>query len=75
MGFAIPTQIAEPTVNKLIRFGKITHGFIGVQISDVTPDNAKFFASPLNFQNAVVKQGVSTQEITALPWEVAGAQR
>jgi serine protease Do len=43
MGFAIPTQIAEPTVDKLIRFGKITHGFIGVQISDVTPDNAKFF--------------------------------
>ena len=32
-------------------------------------------ASPLNFQNAVVKQGVSTQEITALPLEVAGAQR
>jgi len=43
MGFAIPTQIVEPTVDKLIRYGKITHGFIGVQISDVTPDNAKFF--------------------------------
>ncbi len=43
MGFAIPTQIVEPTVDKLIRYGKITHGFIGVQIADVTPDNAKFF--------------------------------
>ncbi len=43
MGFAIPTQIVQPTVDKLIRFGKITHGFIGIQISDVTPDNAKFF--------------------------------
>jgi len=43
MGFAIPTQIVEPTVDKLIRFGKITHGFIGIQIADVTPDNAKFF--------------------------------
>ena len=43
MGFAIPTQIAEPTVNTLIRYGKVTHGFIGIQISDVTPDNAKFF--------------------------------
>lgn len=32
-------------------------------------------ASPLNFQNAVVQQGISTQEITALPLEVAGAQR
>jgi len=43
MGFAIPTQIVEPTVNTLIRDGKVTHAFIGVQISDVTPDNARFF--------------------------------
>jgi serine protease Do len=43
MGFAIPTQIVEPTVETLIRDGKITHGFIGIQIADVTPDNAKFF--------------------------------
>jgi serine protease Do len=43
MGFAIPAQIVEPTVNTLIRDGKITHGFIGIQIADVTPDNAKFF--------------------------------
>jgi len=43
MGFAIPTQIVEPTVEALIRDGKITHAFIGIQISDVTPDNAKFF--------------------------------
>lgn len=43
MGFAIPTQIVEPAVNTLIRDGKITHGYIGVQIADVTPDNAKFF--------------------------------
>ena len=43
MGFAIPTQIVEPTVNTLIRDGKVTHPYIGIQISDVTPDNAKFF--------------------------------
>ena len=43
MGFAIPTQIAEPTVETLIRDGKVTHAFIGIQIADLTPDNAKFF--------------------------------
>ena len=43
MGFAIPSQIVQPTVETLIRDGKVTHAFIGVQISDVTPDNAKFF--------------------------------
>jgi serine protease Do len=43
MGFAIPSQIVQPTVETLIRDGKVTHAFIGIQISDVTPDNAKFF--------------------------------
>ena len=43
MGFAIPSQIVEPVVQTLIRDGKMTHAFIGIQIADVTPDNAKFF--------------------------------
>src|ERR1700732_3950630 len=43
MGFAIPTQIVRPTVEKLIQFGKIAHGYMGIGISDVTPDNSKFF--------------------------------
>jgi serine protease Do len=43
MGFAIPAQIVEPTVETLIRDGKVSHGLIGIGISDVTPDNAKFF--------------------------------
>jgi serine protease Do len=55
MGFAIPTQIAEPTVEALIRDGKITHGYIGIGISDVTPDNAKFFHRT-NATGAVVTQ-------------------
>jgi serine protease Do len=43
MGFAIPTQIVRPTVEKLIQFGKVTHGYMGIGISDVTPENSKFF--------------------------------
>jgi serine protease Do len=43
MGFAIPAEIVQPTVDNLIRYGKVNHGFIGISISDVTPDNAKFF--------------------------------
>jgi len=55
MGFAIPTQIVEPTVETLIRDGKITHGLIGIGISDVTPDNARFFQMS-NATGAVVTQ-------------------
>jgi serine protease Do len=43
MGFAIPAKIAKPTVDTLIRDGKVTHSHIGVGITDVTPENAKFF--------------------------------
>jgi serine protease Do len=43
MGFAIPTQIVRPTVDALIKNGKVEHGYIGIGINDVTPDEAKFF--------------------------------
>jgi serine protease Do len=43
MGFAIPSQIVRPTVETLIRDGKVSHGFMGIGISDVTPENSKFF--------------------------------
>ncbi|HKD86062.1 MAG TPA: Do family serine endopeptidase [Terriglobales bacterium] len=43
MGFAIPTQIVNPVVQQLVRNGKVAHGRMGVGITDVTPENAKFF--------------------------------
>jgi len=43
MGFAIPTQIVNPVVQSLVRYGKVAHGRMGVGITDVTPENAKFF--------------------------------
>src|SRR6266853_1056456 len=55
MGFAIPTQIVRPTVEKLIQYGKITHGYMGIGIADVTPDNSKFFHMT-NAVGAVVSQ-------------------
>ncbi|MDP9161717.1 MAG: Do family serine endopeptidase [Acidobacteriota bacterium] len=43
MGFAIPSQLVRPTVESLIRDGKVSHGYMGIGIADVTPENAKFF--------------------------------
>jgi serine protease Do len=42
-GFAIPTQIVRPTVDNLIKYGKVSHGYIGIGINDVTPENSRFF--------------------------------
>ncbi len=42
-GFAIPSQIVRGTVDQLIAHGKVDHGYIGISMNDVTPDNASFF--------------------------------
>jgi serine protease Do len=42
-GFAIPAQIARATVNEIIKTGAAHHGYLGIGIEDVTPDNSKFF--------------------------------
>ena len=55
MGFAIPTQIVRPTIDSLIRNGRVEHGYMGIGISDVTPDDAKFFHVN-NATGAVVTQ-------------------
>jgi len=43
MAFAIPSEIAKPTVATLIRDGKVRHSHLGVGVTDVTPENAQFF--------------------------------
>src|SRR5262245_22496867 len=43
MGFAIPAQVARPVVESLLKYGKVEHARIGVGITDVTPENVKFF--------------------------------
>ncbi len=47
-GFAIPSQIVRATADQLIAHGKVEHGYLGISMNDVTPDNARFF----NLQDA-----------------------
>lgn len=42
-GFAIPSQIVRSTAEQLMKNGKVEHGYLGISLNDVTPDNAKFF--------------------------------
>jgi serine protease Do len=68
MGFAIPSLIVRPTVETLIRDGKVSHGHIGIGIADVTPENAKFFAE------STPTGGVVTQVEPDSPGAKAGLQ-
>ena len=38
-----PTQTVHPVVEALIKDGVVHHGYLGIGLNDVTPDNAKFF--------------------------------
>jgi serine protease Do len=42
-GFAIPSQLAKSVTTQLIKSGKVEHGYLGISIEDVTPQNASFF--------------------------------
>ncbi len=42
-GFAIPSQLVHATADQIIKHGKVEHGYLGISINDVTPDNAHFF--------------------------------
>ncbi len=42
-GFAIPSQIARATADAIIKTGSVHHGYLGISMNDVTPENATFF--------------------------------
>lgn len=47
IGFAIPINLARNVMEQLIRDGRVTRGYLGVQIESITPDRQKAF----NLQN------------------------
>ncbi|HVU46131.1 MAG TPA: trypsin-like peptidase domain-containing protein [Terracidiphilus sp.] len=54
-GFAIPTQIVKNSVNQIIKNGSVKHGYLGISMNDVTPDNSSFFNLP-DASGAIISQ-------------------
>jgi serine protease Do len=46
IGFAIPSDLAKPIIEQLKEHGKVTRGWLGVQIQQVTPEIAKSLGLP-----------------------------
>ncbi|WP_446741661.1 Do family serine endopeptidase [Silvibacterium acidisoli] len=42
-GFAIPVQIVRSTAESIIKTGAAHHGYLGISMNDVSPENASFF--------------------------------
>jgi serine protease Do len=56
-GFAIPSQMVRTVADEIIAHGKVEHGYLGIGMNDVTPDNAHFF----NLKSA---EGAIVAEVT-----------
>ena len=54
-GFAIPSQIAKASADAIIKSGDVHHGYLGISMNDVTPDNASFFSLP-DASGAIISQ-------------------
>jgi serine protease Do len=54
-GFAIPSQIARASAEQIIKSGTVHHGYLGISMNNVTPENATFFNLP-DATGAIVSQ-------------------
>ncbi len=54
-GFAIPAQIAQSISQQIIAHGAVHHGYLGITLNDVTPQNASFFNLP-DASGAIISQ-------------------
>jgi serine protease Do len=54
-GFAIPSQIVKASADEIIRTGSVHHGYLGITMNDVTPENASFFNLP-DATGAIISQ-------------------
>lgn len=54
-GFAIPSQIVKASAEAIIKDGTVHHGYLGIAMNDVTPENASFFNLP-DASGAIVAQ-------------------
>jgi serine protease Do len=68
-GFAIPSQIVRSVAEQLIKSGSVQHGYLGMGMNDVTPDNAHFF----NLHQA--SGAIVAQVVPNSPASRAGLQR
>jgi serine protease Do len=55
VGFAVPSNLARSVLERLVQFGKVTRGYMGVMLQGITPDLAEEFNLPDN-NGAMVTQ-------------------
>jgi serine protease Do len=58
IGFAVPVNLAKSILPQLREKGKVTRGFMGVSVGDLTPDLVQAFGLPQGTKGALVQSVV-----------------
>jgi len=61
IGFAVPINMAKALLPQLQAKGRVTRGYLGVSVADLTPDLQKGFGLPAGVKGALVQQVVPKQ--------------
>jgi serine protease Do len=54
IGFAVPAALADRTTKQLIASGKVTYGWLGVSIQDISREAAESFGLDANLKGAII---------------------
>jgi len=55
LGFAVPINLAKQLIPQLLEKGKVARGYLGVSVSDLTPDLAQGFGVAATTKGAVIQ--------------------
>ncbi len=56
IGFAVPISLAKALLPQLQSAGKVVRGYVGVSLSELTPDLAQAFGLPAGSKGALIQQ-------------------
>jgi serine protease Do len=59
IGFAVPAALADRTTKQLIESGRVTYGWLGVAIQDVSREQAESFGLDVNTKGALISNVTS----------------
>jgi len=56
IGFAVPSNLAHNVIDNLLKYGKVSRGYLGTEVQELNPDLAEQFKLPDDQQGALISQ-------------------
>ncbi len=56
IGFAVPSNLARSVIDSLLKYGKVSRGYLGTVVQELTPDLAEQFKVSADQQGALISE-------------------